>query len=138
VEARRRNVRLETRTTGTPPVRCARDKVECVLRNLLVNALRHTPSDGAIAVLVEPAGNNVRVSVEDSGKKSRPTRFAGCSVDSGAPIPPARRTARASVSRSRGASSKSRAGGSGQGFWGNGARRAERSCSRRHLPAQRS
>jgi signal transduction histidine kinase len=67
-EAERRNVRLETRANGTPPVRCAPDKVERVLRNLLTNALRHTPSDGSIAVLVEPAGGDVRVSVEDSGE----------------------------------------------------------------------
>jgi len=66
-EAERSNVTLEARTNGTPPVRCAPDKVERVLSNLLTNALRHTPSDGSIAVLVEPAGRDVRVSVEDSG-----------------------------------------------------------------------
>jgi signal transduction histidine kinase len=49
-------------------VRCAPDKVERVLLNLLTNALRHTPSDGSIAVLVEPAADEVRVSVEDSGE----------------------------------------------------------------------
>ena len=67
VEAGRRNVRLETRVDGAPPVRCAPDKVERVLLNLLTNALRHTPADGSIAVLVEPASDHVRVSVEDSG-----------------------------------------------------------------------
>ena len=66
-EAGRRNVRLETRVDGAPPVRCAPDKVERVLLNLLTNALRHTPADGSIAVLVEPASDHVRVSVEDSG-----------------------------------------------------------------------
>jgi len=53
-------------------VRCAPDKVERVLVNLLTNALRHTPSDGAIAVLVEPASDEVRVSVEDSGEGIAP------------------------------------------------------------------
>jgi signal transduction histidine kinase len=53
-------------------VRCAPDKVERVLDNLLTNALRHTPSDGAIAVLVEPASDEVRVSVEDSGEGIAP------------------------------------------------------------------
>jgi signal transduction histidine kinase len=67
-EAERRHVRLETRINGTPPVRCAPDKVERVLLNLLTNALRHTPSDGSVAVLVEPASDHVRVSVEDSGE----------------------------------------------------------------------
>ena len=66
-EAERRNVRLETQVNSAPPARCAPDKVERVLRNLLTNALRHTPSDGSVAVLVEPAGRSVRISVEDSG-----------------------------------------------------------------------
>jgi signal transduction histidine kinase len=71
-EAGRRNVRLETRINGAPPVRCAPDKVERVLLNLLANALRHTPSDGSVAVLVEPAHDHVRVSVEDSGEGIAP------------------------------------------------------------------
>jgi signal transduction histidine kinase len=66
-EAGRRNVRLETRLDGASFVRCAPEKVERVLLNLLTNALRHTPSDGSIAVLVEPATGEVLVSVEDSG-----------------------------------------------------------------------
>ena len=66
-EAKRRNVRLEARLEGAPPVRCAPEKVQRVLLNLLTNALRHTPSDGSVAVLVEPATDVVRVSVEDSG-----------------------------------------------------------------------
>jgi len=48
-------VRLETHLDGAPPVRCTPYKVERVLLNLLIKALRHTSSDGAIAVLVEPA-----------------------------------------------------------------------------------
>jgi signal transduction histidine kinase len=51
-----------------PPVRCAPDKVERVLLNLLANALRHTPSDGSVAVLVEPLDEEVRVTVEDTGE----------------------------------------------------------------------
>jgi signal transduction histidine kinase len=71
-EAERRHIRLETRLDGAPTVRCAPDKVERVLLNLLTNALRHTPSDGAIAVRVEPTSENVRVSVEDSGEGIAP------------------------------------------------------------------
>ena len=71
-EASRRNVRLETHLDGAPPVRCAPDKVERVLLNLLTNALHHTPSDGAIAILVEPASDEVRVSVEDTGEGIAP------------------------------------------------------------------
>ena len=33
-----------------------------------LNALRHTPSDGAVAVRVEPLADEVRVAVEDSGE----------------------------------------------------------------------
>ena len=36
--------------------------------NLLSNALRHTPSDGTVAVVVEPFESEVRLSVEDTGK----------------------------------------------------------------------
>jgi signal transduction histidine kinase len=52
-----------------PPVRCAPDKVQRILLNLLTNALRHTPSDGSVAVLVEPLDQtHVRVTVEDTGE----------------------------------------------------------------------
>jgi signal transduction histidine kinase len=53
---------------GSAAVRCAPDKVERVLFNLLTNSLRHTPSDGAIAVLVTPTDHEVQVSVEDTGE----------------------------------------------------------------------
>src|SRR5207247_3117123 len=67
-EARAKRVRLETRLDGgLPPARCAPDKVERVLYNLLTNALRHTPSDGSIAVGVAPDGDQVQVTVEDTG-----------------------------------------------------------------------
>jgi signal transduction histidine kinase len=52
--------------------RCAPEKVERVLVNLLTNAVRHTPTDGSIAVLVEHADEEVRVSVEDSGEGIAP------------------------------------------------------------------
>jgi signal transduction histidine kinase len=68
-EAEARRVTLASRIAeGTPAVRCAPDKVERVLLNLLVNALRHTPSDGSVAVLVEPWEMAVRVTVEDTGE----------------------------------------------------------------------
>jgi signal transduction histidine kinase len=68
-EARAKRIQLETRLEAPlPPVRCAPDKVERVLYNLLTNALRHTPSDGAIAVVVRPDGDEVTVAVEDSGE----------------------------------------------------------------------
>ncbi|CAA9527925.1 MAG: hypothetical protein AVDCRST_MAG79-665 [uncultured Thermoleophilia bacterium] len=68
-EAKARRVRLEAEVAASlPPVRCAPDKVERVLLNLVTNALRHTPGDGAVAVRLAPAPNEIRVSVEDSGE----------------------------------------------------------------------
>jgi signal transduction histidine kinase len=67
-EARTRQVHLGATFDGQAPVvRCAPDKIERVLLNLLSNALRHTPSDGAVAVRVAPELDGVRVSVEDTG-----------------------------------------------------------------------
>lgn len=72
-EARARRIHLEARLgSGLPLVRCAPDKVERVLYNLLTNALRHTPSDGAVAVLVESSAEEVRISVEDTGEGLAP------------------------------------------------------------------
>jgi signal transduction histidine kinase len=66
-EARSRHVRLDADVDEGITARFAPDKVERVLMNLLTNALRHTPSDGAVAVFVEPRPDEVRVSVEDTG-----------------------------------------------------------------------
>ncbi len=65
-EARARNVHLERRLAEAQ-ARCAPEQVERVLGNLLVNALRHTPSDGTVAVVLTAAEREVQVSVEDTG-----------------------------------------------------------------------
>ena len=70
-EAASRGVRLEARATAAR-VRCEPDKIERVILNLVTNALRHTPSDGAVAVVVSPAGEEVEVSVEDTGEGLEP------------------------------------------------------------------
>jgi signal transduction histidine kinase len=67
-EAQARRVALTAQIDGDPPVVCAPEKVERVLFNLLTNALRHTPSDGSVAVVVEPLEEEVRVTVEDTGE----------------------------------------------------------------------
>jgi signal transduction histidine kinase len=67
-EARARNVDVQARVEPDLAARCAPDKVERVLFNLLTNALRHTPSDGAIAVFVQPHEREIRVTVEDTGE----------------------------------------------------------------------
>ncbi len=71
-EARAQGVRLEQRIEPTPPARCAPEQVERVLLNLLTNALRHTPSDGTVAVVVADADDAVRVTVEDDGEGISP------------------------------------------------------------------
>ena len=66
-EARVRRVHLETHLDASPSVRCAPEKVERVLYNLLTNALRHTPTDGSVAIRVESLEREVQVTVEDTG-----------------------------------------------------------------------
>jgi signal transduction histidine kinase len=72
-EARARDVRLELRLDDDlPEVRCAPDQVQRVLLNLLTNALRHTPSDGAVVVAGRTAGAELELSVEDTGAGLEP------------------------------------------------------------------
>jgi signal transduction histidine kinase len=71
-DAQARQVSLELRLQEPNAARCAPEKVERVLYNLLANALRHTPSDGSVAVVVEPVASEVRVSVEDTGDGLEP------------------------------------------------------------------
>lgn len=52
---------------GTPAIDADGDRILQLLRNLLSNALRHTPEGGSVAVRVEPAGDEVRFSVRDTG-----------------------------------------------------------------------
>jgi signal transduction histidine kinase len=66
-EARLRQIRLVADVDETATAAFAPEKVERVLMNLLTNALRHTPSDGAVAVRVAALSDEVRVSVEDTG-----------------------------------------------------------------------
>ena len=65
-EADAKRVRLSARGDGA--AMCAPEKVERVLYNLVTNSLRHTPCDGAVAVLVEPRADEVVVAVEDTGE----------------------------------------------------------------------
>ncbi len=67
-EARSRHVTLAAEVEDDVTARFAPEKVERVLMNLLTNALRHTPSDGAVAIRVEPCAGEVRVAVEDTGE----------------------------------------------------------------------
>ncbi|TML68432.1 MAG: HAMP domain-containing histidine kinase [Actinobacteria bacterium] len=67
-EARARGIRLESDVAEPAVARLAPDKIERVLLNLLTNALRHTPADGTVAVLVHTDDQAVLVTVEDTGE----------------------------------------------------------------------
>ena len=71
-EASARGVALRAEVDESVTARFAPDKVERVLLNLLTNSLRHTPSDGAVAVLVRPREGEVEVTVEDTGDGLEP------------------------------------------------------------------
>jgi signal transduction histidine kinase len=71
-EARARRVRLEARLDGGARAVCEPAQVERVLYNLITNALRHTPSDGSVAVFLDPGGEEVQVTVEDTGEGLAP------------------------------------------------------------------
>ncbi|WTX01155.1 HAMP domain-containing histidine kinase (plasmid) [Streptomycetaceae bacterium NBC_01309] len=67
VLAQSRSVRLEGRTVAPVPVSVDSKEMSRALTNLLVNAIRHTPADGTVAVAVEqvPDGG-VMVTVTDA------------------------------------------------------------------------
>ncbi len=51
-----------------PPVRADADRVAQVLRNLLLNALRHTPPGGKVTVAAQTQDDMVEISVADTGE----------------------------------------------------------------------
>ena len=67
-EAQLRGIRLDTEIDETVVARYAPFELQRVLQNILTNALRHTPSDGSVAVRVSADNGEVRVSVEDTGE----------------------------------------------------------------------
>jgi len=52
---------------GLPPVRADADRAAQVVRNLVANALRHTPEGGQITLAAEAAAGGVRFGVRDTG-----------------------------------------------------------------------
>jgi signal transduction histidine kinase len=71
-QAGARNVGLESHVMPHVAASVAPDKIERVLLNLLTNALRHTPTDGSVAVHVEQLQDEVVVRVEDTGDGLEP------------------------------------------------------------------
>lgn len=67
-EAAARRIELAAHVDGDVLATVAPEKIERVLYNLLTNALRHTPSDGSVAVHLERDGTEIVVRVEDTGE----------------------------------------------------------------------
>jgi signal transduction histidine kinase len=67
-EAEARGVALSSEVDEGVEAQLAPDKFERVLFNLVTNALRHTPSDGSVAVRVERRVDDLLLRVEDSGE----------------------------------------------------------------------
>lgn len=64
--AQHKGVRLEGRATGdTPEVQASAPEMARVLRNLLENAIRHTPSEGSVCIQTGKKEGLAFVSVED-------------------------------------------------------------------------
>jgi signal transduction histidine kinase len=53
---------------GLGPVLADRERVGQVLRNLVTNALQHTPAGGRVTVAARPAGGAVAFAVADTGE----------------------------------------------------------------------
>jgi signal transduction histidine kinase len=67
--AAQKGVRIAVTTAGTPPsVAGDSARLGQVVRNLLENAVTHTPTGGAIAVMIEREGTQVRLAVGDTGE----------------------------------------------------------------------
>ena len=73
VEALTRDIALHTDfDPAMPQVRCAPEQIRRVVTNLLTNAVRFTPTGGAIVVRTEATDDEVRVLVEDDGRGLSP------------------------------------------------------------------
>ena len=65
-EAKKQTIRIQL-ASQLPIVKADREKLHLVLANLLSNAIKFTPEEGGIQVAVEAKGNEVWVSVRDTG-----------------------------------------------------------------------
>jgi two-component system OmpR family sensor kinase len=71
--AEAQNVSLDIQVPGgLPTVRADPDRLAQILRNLLVNALRHTPPGGSVTVRVSQNAGAVEIAVTDTGEGIAP------------------------------------------------------------------
>ena len=59
-------LRVET-TPEIPTILIDEDRISQIVINLLGNALQHTPENGRVSVFVNQVGNEIQISVKDSG-----------------------------------------------------------------------
>jgi len=65
---RERGITLTTTAAaGTPLIYGDPDRLEQALQNVAANAIRHTPSGGAVSLRAEPDGDHVRITIADNG-----------------------------------------------------------------------
>lgn len=68
-QAQRKNVKLQGEVHGAlPRLPLDAPRMQRVLYNLVQNAIRHTPSDGTVTILVAEGGNGVQLTVADTGE----------------------------------------------------------------------
>jgi two-component system OmpR family sensor kinase/two-component system sensor histidine kinase BaeS len=75
--AEAREVKLSAQLPDdVPPVQADPDRVAQVLRNLLVNALRHTPPGGEVTVSASPKPEKSEIAIADTGEGIAPEHVA--------------------------------------------------------------
>jgi signal transduction histidine kinase len=67
-QARAGGVALRAEVGETPTARANPEQIQRVLFNLVQNAIRHTPGDGAIVVRAQPVRHTVEIEVADTGE----------------------------------------------------------------------
>ncbi|MGH2631243.1 MAG: HAMP domain-containing sensor histidine kinase [Actinomycetota bacterium] len=65
--AEEKGLSLELEIAGAEDEPCS-PRIERVLQNLLINAVRHTPADGAVRVEASRQGDRLHLAVEDTGE----------------------------------------------------------------------
>jgi signal transduction histidine kinase len=55
-----------------PPIRADAERIRQALRNLLTNALHHTPPDGSITISAQPVESEIEIRVRDTGEGIAP------------------------------------------------------------------
>jgi len=67
LQAKNKNILLQTDIDDIPPVKGDKDKLTDVLTNLIDNALKFTLEHGQITITAKKIGGNIRVEVKDTG-----------------------------------------------------------------------